>query len=133
MNLNYFIFCALVFLILQSVIINYKCEKLNSLCSVNHELVMHLLVRLHKQIVEDAANIEYKSVEHYKDLKAAILHNAAEFYRLREQLKAKEEKELSTLSPVMPATKKVMRGRLRLEEEAPRPPESDSETSGKPI
>lgn len=142
--MNYWILIAVLFVCLNVVVTNYNLKRsLESQILIkdniidvvsSHSINIHReLITLRALINEKHKERSYDSETQYRDLKAEILHNAAEFYRLRDQLKAGEERECITPSPVMPPTKKVMRGRLRLEEEAAPPPESGSKTSDKPL
>lgn len=124
MNLIYFWVFLALFVIYTLIIISYRLGKLIETVDVNKNSDLEMLHRINKKISTFYTEMKCDNETHYKDLKA-------EFHLLREALKATEERKLS-LSPVFPPPKKVMRGRLRLEEEVLPPPKAEPETSDTP-
>lgn len=125
--MNYFYVFALTFFILMLIIISYKLEKLIFHLKDRKEQVIQLLNEINQRIIKNNSETKYQIEIHFKELKSEILHNAAEFHRLREALKAKEEEELSKLSLGVVA-QSVKRGRRR-EGEDSQPPKAGPKTS----
>lgn len=123
--MNYFYVFALLFFILMLIIISYKLEKLIFHLKERNVSVLQLLNDINQRIIKNNSESKYQHEMHFKELKSDILHNAAEFYRLRDQLKAKEEKESESIPGI------VKRGRPRLESEVPLPPKAGPKTSDK--
>jgi hypothetical protein len=118
--LIYVVLFFVVYIAITLTIVSYRVLRLGLYNVSNHKLIMNLLIRIEKQLITHNADMEYRSVAHFKELKADILHNAAEFYRLREELKSRD---VSAPEPLPPRS--VKRGRLRLEPEVVPPEQVD--------
>jgi hypothetical protein len=113
------------------IIISYKLEKLIFHLKDRKEQVIQLLSDINQKIIKYNSETKYQNEIHFKELKSDILHNAAEFHRLREALKAKEEEELSKLSLGVVA-QGVKRKRPRREGEDSAPPKAGPKTFDTP-
>lgn len=140
MNLLYLIVCIVGFIAMQSILINYKVEKLNKNLlitlddNVRNEYLLNTII---KNLSKTSTESRYDNETQFRDLKAEILHNSAELYRLREQinqLKAKEESAPGSAAPPSSSKRNVKPRVVLLEEATTRtpPPKAEPKTSDKP-
>lgn len=139
----WFLIVAITFIATECILINYKVEKLtksisiseewklelmsqiNQKISINDEKILKEIQNINTKVSKHYSDIDYDTRTYYKDLKADILHNAAEFYRLRDQLndlKAKEEGPPSSATPPTSPRRNV-RPKVVLVEEGTLPPQ----------
>jgi hypothetical protein len=123
-NLNYFYISALTFFILMMIIISYKLEILITTIRDKKNSILDALSQINNKITNNNSELKYKNETHFKELMTQILHNAAEFYRLRDELKDREETPVAEL---------ITRKRRRPEPEETLPPKAGPKTSDKQL
>lgn len=138
----WFIAILISFVSIQIMIMNYNASRaqlcLYKLVENNYKEFNKELMSI-RTLINDIKcapawglkDIKYHNETNFRDLKAEILHNAAEFYRLRDDLKSQKESAPHSAAPPASPQKRARPRVVVLEEEAIPPPKADSKTSDK--